>query len=152
MIREFTLREDAGAKIGAENGVVVSKIRFIGRPNPDKLHCSIVLFLTSKQEAEELIRRKYLDVDGEVAYTKTYEPKPTPRRCFNCHKFDDHDARRCPAREPTCGLCARTGHVERDCASETLKCVNCSGPHRASDRGCPVYKRLLQDLNPPRHA
>ncbi|KAF9729205.1 hypothetical protein PMIN01_12895 [Paraphaeosphaeria minitans] len=81
------LREDAGAKIGAENGVVVRKLRFIGRPNPDKLHCSVVLFLASKQEAEELIRRKYLDVDepylfrnqdGEYRVTPQSHPYWTP--------------------------------------------------------------------------
>ncbi|KAF2675997.1 hypothetical protein K458DRAFT_323081, partial [Lentithecium fluviatile CBS 122367] len=42
------LCEDAEAKIGAKNGVAVRKIRFISRPNLDKLYYLIVLFLTSK--------------------------------------------------------------------------------------------------------
>ena len=54
------------------------------------LYCSIALYITSKQGAEELTRRKYLGINGEVAYTKTYESMSNPRRCFNCHKFDDH--------------------------------------------------------------
>lgn len=147
----INFRDDACAKLGAENGVSIKKIRFVGRPNPDKLHCSIALYLSSKQEADELIHRKYLEVDGEVAYTKKYEQVAKPRRCFKCQKFGNHEARRCPAREPTCGLCARAGHVESDCASETPKCANCAGPHKASDRGCPEYKRLLDEANPPRH-
>jgi hypothetical protein len=69
----INLRDDACAKLGAENGVSIKKIRFVGRPNTDKPHCSIVLFLGSKQEADELIHRKYLEVDGKAAYTKTYE-------------------------------------------------------------------------------
>jgi hypothetical protein len=145
------LRDDACAKISTENGVSIRKMRFIGRPDPDKLYCSVALYLTSKQEADDLLHRKYIDVDGEVAYTRVYEPVVGPRRCFNCHKFTNHEARRCPAREPTCGLCARVGHAERDCASEVLKCVNCSGPHKVNDRGCLVYKRLLQGMNPTRY-
>lgn len=146
------LREDACLKLSAENSISIRKMRFIGRPNPDKLYCSVVLYLASKPEAEKLLSRKYIDVDGEVAYTRVFEPSVGPRRCFRCHQFDSHEARRCPAQEPTCGLCASVGHSERECVSDTLRCANCFGPHRASDRGCPVYKRLLQGANLTRYA
>ena len=72
-------RDDACTKLGAENGVSTKKMRFVGA---DKLHCSVVLFLGNKQKADELIHRKYLEVDGEVVYTKTYERIANPRRCF----------------------------------------------------------------------
>ena len=129
------------------------KMHFVGRPNPDKLYCSVALCLGSKQEADDLLHlhRTYIEVDGEAAYTGVYEPSVGPRRCFKSHKFDNDQARRCPAREPTCGLRAKVGHAERDCASEVWKCANCPGSHKVHDRGCPVYKRLLQGMTLTRY-
>jgi hypothetical protein len=91
----------------------VKKVRFLGRPSPDKTYCSIVIYLPSKQEAEKMIEQRYMDFEGEVAYTRTFEKITTPIRCFKCHKFASHEARRCPAREPTCGTCAETGHTDK---------------------------------------
>jgi hypothetical protein len=89
--------DDACAKIGLENGITVKKIRFLGRPNPDKSYCSIVIHLSDQQEAERMLYQQYMDFDGEVAYTKVFESIPTPMRCYNCQKFDSHKARRMPS-------------------------------------------------------
>jgi hypothetical protein len=98
-----------------------------------------------------MLNQKYMDFDGEVANTKVFESTPTPMRCFNCHKLDSHEARRCPVREPVCGTCAGTGHVDKEYTASTPMCVNCGGPHKASDRGCPEYKRRLERLNRTNH-
>ena len=143
------IRSDACATIGSENGITVNKVRMLGRPNPDKRYCSIVMHLARKQDADGLLQRSYMEIGGEVAYTKAFEPATGPKRCFNCQRFNGHEARKCPAKEPTCGACASSGHTERDCASETPKCANCSGPHKASDRRCPEYRRLRQGTNQP---
>jgi len=95
------LREDACVKLGTEKSILIRKMRFIARPNPDKLYCSVVLYLASRPEAERLLNRKYIDVDGEVAYTRVFGPSVGPRRCFQSHQFDKHEARRCPAQDTT---------------------------------------------------
>jgi hypothetical protein len=102
------------------------------------------MHLSKREEAERMLDQKYMDFDGEVAYTKEFVNLPTPRRCFNCHKFENHEARRCPMREPVCGTCATTGHNDRDCTATSPKCANCGGPHKANDRGCPEYKKRLE--------
>jgi len=143
--------DDACAKIGLENGISVKKIRFLGRPSPDKAYCSIVIHLSDKREAERMLDQKCMEFDGEVAYTKVFEHIPIPMRCFNCHKFGNHEARRCPAREPVCCTCARIGHTDSECNATTPFCTNCGGPHKASDRGCPEYKKRLDMLQRANH-
>ena len=63
--------------LGAESGVSICQMLFIGRPNPDKLYCSTAFYLRSKQEADD-IQHKYIDVNGEAAYTRAYEPSVSP--------------------------------------------------------------------------
>lgn len=144
-------KEDACEKISRENGINVKKIRFLRRPSPDKAYCSIVLYLRDKEDAERMLDQKSMDFDGEAAYTKVFVSVPTPMRCFNCHKLDSHEARRCPAREPVCGTCSGTGHIDQECTASTPRCVNCGGSHKASDRGCPEYKKRLERLNKTNH-
>jgi hypothetical protein len=143
--------DDACASIGGENGITVKKIRFLRRPSPDQTHCSIVIHLASKNDAERMIDQNYMEFNGRVAYTRVFESIPTPRRCFKCHKFENHEARRCPARESTCNICAAMGHTDRECTATSPKCTNCGGPHKASDRGCPEYKRQLEMMRRTRH-
>lgn len=141
------LNSDACAKIGEENGTTVKRIRFLGQPNPDKTYCSIIAHLSTKEEVERMLEQQYMEVDGEMAYPKMFQHIPIPTRCYKCHKFANHVARRCPVTEPPCGRCAETGHAEVDCSAASPKCVNCEGPHHASDRGCPEYRRQRSALN-----
>jgi hypothetical protein len=129
-------RDDAREKIGLENGITVEKIRFLRAPNPDKAYFSVVMLLSKREDAERMLEQNYMDFDGEVAYMRVYENLPRPKRCFNCHKFENHEASRCPAREPTCSTCAATAHTYRECTATAPKCANCEGSHKANDRGC----------------
>lgn len=146
------LKDDVCTNVGVENGINVKKIRFLRKPSADKAYCSIVMFLANKDEAERVLEEKCINVDGEVAYTKVFVNIPTPKSCFNCHALDKHEARRCPVREPVCGTCACTGHTDKECTASEARCVNCGGPHKASDRGCPEYKRRLEVLQRTNHA
>jgi outer membrane murein-binding lipoprotein Lpp len=141
------IHEEACARMSAENNVTIRKMHLLGQQSTDKLYCSVAIYLASKDEAENLLRRKFMEVDGEVAYTRPYLQIPTPKRCYHCQKFEQHKAHRCSAQEPVCGVCARPGHTNRECTSGEPKCANCEGPHRASDRGCPIYQRLRREMN-----
>jgi hypothetical protein len=145
-------KDDVCATIGRENGINVKKIRFLRQPSPDKAYCSIVMLLADKLDVERMLDQKCIDFDGEVAYTRVFVNIPTPMRCFNCHTLDSHEARRCQVREPVCGICASTGHTDKECTATEPRCVNCGGPHKANDRGCPEYKKRLEILQRTKHA
>ena len=66
------IHEEACARISPENGVTINKMHFLGQQSPDKLYCSVAIYLASGDEAESLLHRKFLEVDGELAYTKPY--------------------------------------------------------------------------------
>ena len=98
-------RDDACAKISVENGVSIRKMRFICRPNPDKLYCSVALYLSSKQEADGLLHRKCIGMDGKAAYIRVYEPSIGPRRFFSCtakRRFSANSLREKPFARVSC--------------------------------------------------
>ncbi|KAB2568602.1 Nucleic-acid-binding protein from transposon X-element [Lasiodiplodia theobromae] len=138
-----TVRADASEKIGSENDVEVTQVRWLSKPS-NRLYGSAVVYLAKKSEADALLARRVIDVGGEAAYTNVFEHRPRPKRCFKCQSYD-HLQFRCRAEE-RCVKCAGTGHREDGCSSSTVKCASCGGPHRADDRGCPKYRQLLEDM------
>ena len=67
---------------------------------------------------------------------------PNPMRCFRCQRFG-HTRTSCRGK-PTCSKCSSTDHIDDECGSHTLKCVNCGDdqtPHASYDRSCPAYAR-----------
>lgn len=66
---------------------------------------------------------------------------PNPRRCFACQQYG-HSQNFCN-REPICGICSTSQHVPNPCVEE-MKCINCSGPHTAWSRSCPVFKQEME--------
>ena len=77
-----------------------------------------------------------------VGYTRvsvrTYVPNPM--RCFRCQRFG-HTKLRCRNR-PVCAKCSSPDHLDEECNSDTLRCVNCGNtqpPHASFSRSCPAY-------------
>lgn len=102
------VRDDACAKISAENQVTICKIHPLGRLDANKRYCSLAVYLPSKQEADRLLQNQVLEFDAEVDFTKPYEQIPRPNGA-SMLKYEAHEARRCLEREPTCGRCAAKG-------------------------------------------
>ncbi|EKG12716.1 Zinc finger CCHC-type protein [Macrophomina phaseolina MS6] len=138
-----TVRADASQMIGAENDVEVTQVRWLSKPS-SRLYGSAVIHLAKKSEADALLARRVIDIGGEAAYTNVFEHRPRPRRCFKCQSYD-HLQFRCRGEE-RCAKCAGVGHREDGCPSTTVKCASCGGPHRADDRGCPEYTKLLREM------
>ena len=132
-------------QIGQENNVSITKMRWLSKPS-DKTFGSAVVYLLKKEEAEALLDRQVMDFKGEAGFTRQYERRLVPTRCFKCHQYG-HQEFRC-SNQIKCGNCAQEGHGEKECSSTATKCAACKGPHKASDRGCKVYKDLWSRMNP----
>jgi len=140
------ITQDATEAIAQENGVRIQRIRWLSKAS-DKTYGSVVVFLADHQEAEALLAKGMMDFGGEMAYTRTYERRQGPTRCFKCHGYGHVEAR-CKATAAVCGKCAQTGHPATDCTSTRIRCATCQGPHQAIDRTCPKYLEMLRRFNP----
>ena len=141
-----TVSQAATEAVAEENGVQIERIRWLGKAS-DKIYGSVVMFLTHQHEAEALLTKGIMHVGGEMTYTRPYERRQTPTRCFKCHQHGHQEAR-CKAANVVCGKCAHTGHAASGCTSSITRCAACQGPHAATDRACPRYMELLRRFNP----
>jgi hypothetical protein len=141
-----TVSKTATEAVAEENGVQIERIRWLSKAS-DKMYGSVVMFLTHQHEAQTLLTKGIMDVGGEMAYTRTYESRQVPIRCFKCHQYGHQEAR-CKATKVVCGKCAQGGHGARECTSTSTRCAACQGPHPATDRACPRYMEQLRRFNP----
>jgi len=103
------ITEGMNAVIGHENGMSVLKVQWLSKPNPEKVHGSMVLYLSRREEAEKLLREVRVDIEGETAFARPYERRNGPRRCFKCHHFG-HVVAVCPSPASVCSRGAESGH------------------------------------------
>lgn len=112
-----------------------------------------VIFQLDKQ-TYECIRRKEKIAIGWKTYF--YKDSLNVKQCFNCWKFG-HIAKDCKKTKPTCQVCAGE-HKVNDCQTNEECCVNCKYAvevlkipnidckHRAYDKECETYKRIIEQL------
>jgi cell division septum initiation protein DivIVA len=135
-------------RFGTENRVEVCTMRWLGRPRPSGQHASVVIKVATKEEAEKLLQSDSVTFGGGGIIVSPFEERRTPVACFKCRRFG-HRARDC-LRSETCDMCGQEGHLH--CETTNLRCVNCQGPHRASHRECPEYrKEKVRILTRQRH-
>lgn len=78
-------------------------------------------------------------------------------QCNKCQLYG-HPTQRCTAGGHTCAVCAQH-HATRDhpcaignckaghsCRHPPIRCANCQQPHKASDRNCPTYVKIMMAL------
>lgn len=129
--------QSAMERFGTENGVEVCTMRWLGRPRPSGQHASVVIKAATKEDAEKLLKSDSVTFGGGGIIMSTFEERRLPVACFKCRRFG-HRARDCMRLE-TCDMCGQEGHLQ--CETTNLRCVNCQGPHRASHRECPEYRK-----------
>ena len=71
---------------------------------------------------------------------------PPIRCCTKCQTLG-HSKQECRRKHARCARCGK-GHPTAEWDSKTLFCVNCCGPHSASDRRCPEWdiRKLAHEL------
>jgi hypothetical protein len=129
--------KSAMERFGIENGVEVCTMRWLGKTRPSGQHASVVIKVSTKVDAERLLRTGSATFRGGAVIVSPFEERRTPIACFKCRRFG-HKARDCIQQE-TCNMCGQEGHLQ--CETIKLHCVNCQGPHQASHRECPEYRK-----------
>lgn len=122
--------------------------------------------LTSEQEIIS-VRRFTKKVDGQIkpftSVSITFVGKTLPEtvhldifrfkvhayiapllQCYKCFKFN-HGAKICKSTQ-RCSLCTGEHHY-KECDTNTIKCINCSGAHLAISRECPIKQLKIQERN-----
>ena len=100
------------------------------------------LEISDPAKAEALLSQNLVcNVTGIVYKVEEFRQLVSVRQCFNCQSFG-HSAKNCRSK-PKCVICGES-HSHKGCPkkeAKQLKCANCSGPHVASYKGCPKYKK-----------
>jgi hypothetical protein len=132
----------AAETFGKENDVKIAKIAWLSRKDQAKAYGSMVVYVTSAQDASRLLQDQYFHVAGESAYTSVFERRMRPKQCYKCQNLG-HMAFSCQS-EQVCAKCAEKDHHHSECQAEVPKCALCKGPHESWSSNCRV-------LYPSRH-
>ena len=80
-------------------------------------------------------------VTGIVYKVEEFRKPVSATQCFNCQSFG-HSAKNCRSKQK-CLICGES-HSHKGCPNKEArkpKCANSKGPHVASYKGCPEYKK-----------
>ena len=81
------------------------------------------------------------NVTGIVYRVEEFRQPISVTQCFNCQSFG-HSAKNCRSKQK-CLICGES-HSHKGCPNKEARkpnCANCKGPHIASYKGCPEYKK-----------
>ena len=100
------------------------------------------LEINDPTETEALISQNLVCQVTSIVYeVEEFRSPVSVTQCCNCQSFG-HSAKNCRSKQK-CLICGEN-HSHKECSNrETRKprCANCKGPHVASYRGCPEYKK-----------
>ena len=100
------------------------------------------LEISDRTEAEALISQNLVcHVTGVVYKVEEFRTPISVILCFNCQCFG-HSAKTCRSKQK-CLICGGN-HSHKGCPGKESRkptCANCKGPHVASYKGCPEYKK-----------
>jgi hypothetical protein len=119
-----------------ENDVKIAKLSWLSRKDLPKVYGSIVVYVTKRANAARLLEGQYLNVDGESAFTRVFEPRHSLMQCFKCLGLG-YKAFSC-TRPQLCSRCAQLGHRYSECQADSPKCAVCNGLHGSSSRQCRI--------------
>ena len=132
-----------------DNGIEVKGVqrlqyRITGRPRP------VIRVACSRTDAKKL-----LDLPEFIVGSHTCDvvrKNAHILRCYNCQQFG-HIARSCK-NQKRCINCSDYHGGDSYCMRQA-RCANCQGPHRASDKLCPIYQEryaiLTSQLKEPEY-
>ena len=100
------------------------------------------LEITDPAKAEALLSQNLAcNVTGIVYKVEEFRAPISVMLCYNCQCFC-HSAKTCRSKQKC--LISGENHSHKGCPSRESRkptCANCNGPHAASYKGCPEYKK-----------
>lgn len=142
--KEGNLLPGTVEELGQENDVKIAKVSWLSKKDQAKAYGSMVVYVTSSNDATRLLQGQYFHVAGESAYVRVFETRERPLQCYKCQKLG-HKAYSCPSNQQVCAKCAETGHHHRECVATIPKCVPCGGPHESFSKNCRVLFPLRHE-------
>ena len=121
--------------LGQENDTRVAKIAWLSNKAIPKAYGSMVVYLNKASDVRRFLQDGFFHAGGESGYTKAFERRDRPNRCYNCQEITNHKAYQC-TKTQVCARCAKDGHHHSTCTEPILKCVPCGGPHESFSRNC----------------
>ena len=111
------------------------------KDNNNELILYVVYFKPRTITVNEL-KKDYTNID-HTRVRWDYQKAKTNRvtQCFNCQMFG-HGSSRCKVKT-FCAICAGN-HKTTDCHSNSIKCANCNGSHKAMSHECPSRQKYVE--------
>ena len=100
------------------------------------------LEIKDEAEAEALVSQNLTcHITGIIYKVEEFRSPVSVQQCWNCQSFS-HSAKTCRSKTK-CLICGESHHHKRcpNREKKQPKCANCKGPHVASYKGCPAYKK-----------
>ena len=124
------------------NKICYAKAERLKSKKDDRVLPIFQLELSDPAEAEALLSQNLMcNITGIVYKVEEFRQPVSVRQCFNCQCFG-HSAQNCKSKQK-CVICGEN-HSHKGCPKKEAKqpkCANCSGPHAASYKRCPEYKK-----------
>lgn len=83
------------------------------------------------------------NVQYDLFSYRVFDYIPPLQQCYRCFKFN-HSAKICSGKQ-RCSCCAGDHHYKECDKPNELSCVNCSGPHMAISRTCPIKIQKMME-------
>nr|CAH0102051.1 unnamed protein product [Daphnia galeata] len=128
----------------ALRGQIHSVIVIYTKPQTTEGHVKI--FLISRAVRDFILDQRRASISGTYYRIVPVDLNREVRRCFKCKRYG-HIQRDCSASFAACGKCAER-YGTKECNSEVLKCVNCSGSHQSGHNTCSPLRLSSVYLRP----
>lgn len=161
-----------GLPVTCSEVVKKTVFRYVIHDVPEYITSDDIIAETGAQNATRLLKRvsdKLLPTNSFIVSFNEVHPHDiyigfkrfkcrifydAPRRCQKCQRFG-HKSDTC-RRKLTCPRCANSHHFS-ECPIKTLqdgtigdadklRCINCNGNHGAAFKGCPIYRKFLEEM------
>ena len=124
------------------NKIIYAKAERLTSKKDGRVLQMFKLEIKDEPEAEALISRNLTcHTTGIIYKVEEFRSPVSVQQCWNCQSFG-HSAKTCRSKTK-CVICGESHH-HKGCPNREKKqpkCANCKGPHVASYKGCPAYKK-----------
>ena len=124
------------------NKIIYAKAERLTSKKDGRVLQMFKLEIKDEAEAEALISQNLTcHTTGIIYKVEEFRSPVSVQQCWNCQSFG-HSAKTCRSKTK-CVICGESHH-HKGCPNREKKqpkCDNCKGPHVASYKGCPAYKK-----------